>query len=35
MVNVDEPAAETYRDLVGTVMDLDGIQEIAPATSKG
>ena len=35
MVHVGEPAAETYRDLVGTVMGLDGIQEIAPATSEG
>jgi len=32
MVHVIEPAAEAYWDSVGTVMDLNGIQEIAPAT---
>lgn len=32
MVHVVEPAAEAYWDSVGTVMDLNGIQEIAPAT---
>lgn len=32
MLHVIEPAAETYWGSVGTVMDLDGTNEIAPAT---
>lgn len=32
MLHVVEPAAEIYWDSVGTVMDLEGTKEIAPAT---
>ena len=32
MVHVVEPAAEAYWDAVSTVMDINGTQEIAPAT---
>ena len=32
MLHVIEPAAETYWDSVGTVMDLQGTRHIAPAT---
>lgn len=32
MLHVVEPAAEAYWDSVGTVMDLNGTREIAPAT---
>jgi hypothetical protein len=34
MLHVIEPAAEKYWDSVGTVMDLDGTQEIAPSTTE-